>query len=480
MLLLLLTAAISGNATAQTSQALYYMNLPQRNSLNPALQYTGRTFLGLPGISDISVRVDNNFLSISDMFTNGVISDSTFVFLEPGEDLDNFLAGLGANNSLEPQAGVQLFGLAFTVGKDLRITLDVTERFDANFVLPGDMLRLIIGGDDSYMGQNLDLSSLRADAKYYHQFGIGASKNVTEKLRVGARVLVLSGVASAYLTNNGITLTVNDDFTHTADANVSLNVSAPITFLKDEEGLINDVRYDGDRFNETSDAISYFSAMANPGVGFEAGAEYRFNDMFAVSAAITDFGFIKWKRDRSEIYITKTFEFNGLTMEDVRDESVTFDELMNWASDSIQNSIELSENPGAYNTYLPFTATAGFSFTPVKFFTAGVLSQTRFVGKQVHEAFTVSGNLHLGNFFSTTIAYTAANKRYDNLGFGIALRGGCCQFFALIDNVPLKWTEMTVDGDDFRLPGNMNTVHARLGLNLVFGNREKDRSLTAK
>ncbi|MCK7538106.1 MAG: DUF5723 family protein [Marinilabiliales bacterium] len=63
------------------------------------------------------------------------------------------------------------------------------------------------------------------------------------------------------------------------------------------------------------------------------GAEYSFNDMFSVSAAITDMGFIKWKRDRSEIYTTKTFQFNGLTMQDVYDESVTFDELLNWAAD---------------------------------------------------------------------------------------------------------------------------------------------------
>ena len=71
------------------------MNLQQRNTLNPALRTPGRVYIGLPGISDISVRVDNNFLSLSDLFTNGVISDSTFAFLKPGEDLDNFLAGLG-------------------------------------------------------------------------------------------------------------------------------------------------------------------------------------------------------------------------------------------------------------------------------------------------------------------------------------------------------------------------------------------------
>jgi len=108
-----------------------------------------------------------------------------------------------------------------------------------------------------------------------------------------------------------------------------------------------------------------------------------------------------------------------------------------------------------------------------------VLSQSRFIGNQVHEALTLSGNLNLGNVLSTTVAYTAVNRRYDNLGFGIALRGGCFQLFALIDNVPVKWTDMTVGGDDIRLPENINTIHARLGFNLVFGNREKERILPA-
>ncbi len=97
---------------AQTSNVLYFMNLPQRTSLNPAFQSSGRTYVGLPGISDISFRLDNNFLSFSDLFSGGVISDSTFTILQPGEDLDSFLAGLGDKNSLEPQAAVQLFGLA--------------------------------------------------------------------------------------------------------------------------------------------------------------------------------------------------------------------------------------------------------------------------------------------------------------------------------------------------------------------------------
>jgi hypothetical protein len=475
--LILLVTVTAASMSAQTSQVLYYMNLPQRTTLNPAFQPSGRTYVGLPVISDISFRLDNNFMSLSDLFSGGIISDTTFTFLEPGEDLDNFIAGLGDKNSLEPQVGIQLFGLAFTVGKDLRISFDITERFDANIVLPRDLLRLGIEGDESFIGRSIDLSSLRMDFKYYHEIGLGASKNITEKLRVGARVKLLSGVTSAYLKNNGLTLTVNEDFTHTLDADVAFNLSAPFTFTTDEDGVIHGVDFDDERFESGNATMSYLLGFRNPGLGIDLGAEYRFNDMFAVSAALTDLGFIRWKRDRTEVLGKTTIEMNGLTMQDVYDESLSFGDLINWALDSIQNAIEIVDAPGAFTTYLPFSLTAGASFTPVEFFTAGVLSQTRFEGKQVHEAFTLSGNINFSNAFSATLAYTLANRRYDNLGFGLAVRGGFFQFFALVDNIPMRYTEVTDGEESFRMPENLYTIHARFGINLVFGNKVGEKIL---
>ena len=476
-LLILLVTVTAVSVSAQTSQVLYYMNLPQKTGLNPALQPSGRTYVGMPVISDISFRLDNNFLSLSDLFSGGIISDSTFTFLEQGEDLDRFIAGLGDRNSLEPQVGIQLFGLAFTMGRDLRISFDITERFDANFVFPRDLLRLGIKGDESFMGSNIDLSSLRTDFRYYHEIGLGASKNITEKLRVGARLKLLSGVASVYLKNNGLTLTVNEDFTHTIDADVALNVSAPFTFTTDEDGVIHGAEWDDESFDGVNATMSYLLGFRNPGLGIDLGAEYRFNDMLAVSAALTDLGFIRWKRDRKEVLGKTTIEMNGLTMQDVYDESLSFDELINWTLDSIQNAVEIVDAPAPFTTYLPPSLTIGASVTPVKFFTAGVLSQTRFVGKQVHEAFTLSGNINFGNTFSTTLAYTLANRRYDNLGFGLAVRGGFFQFFALVDNIPLRYTEVTDGEDSFRMPENWYTIHARFGVNLVFGNKAGEKIL---
>jgi hypothetical protein len=475
-LILLFSVTVIG-INAQTSHILYFMNLPQKSTLNPAFQPSGRTYVGLP-VSDISFRLDNNFLSFSDLFSGGVISDSTFTFLEPGEDLDKFIANLGDKNSLEPQVGIQLFGLAFTVGQDLRISFDITERIDANIVLPGDLLRLGIEGNEAFIGRNIDLSSLRTDVKYYHEMGFGASKNITEKLRVGARVKLLSGVAAGCLTNNGLTLTVNQDFTHTLNADLALNLTAPVAFTTDEDGLINGVEVDDDRFDKGNDVMSYLLGFKNPGLSIDLGAEYRFNDMFAVSAALTDIGFIRWKEDRSELSLRTTIEMNGLTLQDVYDESLSFDELLNWTVDSIKNSIEIVDAPAAFSTYLPFSVTAGFSFTPASFFTAGVLSQTRFEGKQVHEAFTLSGNINIGNTFSTTLAYTLANRRYDNLGFGMAVRGGFFQFFALVDNIPMRYTKVTTEGDEnLRIPENLYTIHARIGFNLVFGNKSREKDI---
>jgi len=138
-LILLLSLVTTGHS--QNSQVLYFMNLPQATTLNPAFQPAGRIYIGLPGISDISVRLDNNFLSLSDFFINGVISDSTLSFLEKGPWVNNFLDGLGKNNSLEPQVGVKLLGFAFTVKDNLRFSLDITERAEVNMVFPGDFFQ---------------------------------------------------------------------------------------------------------------------------------------------------------------------------------------------------------------------------------------------------------------------------------------------------------------------------------------------------
>ena len=126
-----------------------------------------------------------------------------------------------------------------------------------------------------------------------------------------------------------------------------------------------------------------------------------------------------------------------------------------------------------YKTNLPFGVSVGASYSPSRSFTLGLLSYTRITGNQYREALTLSANLNLGNAFSTTLAYTAANYRYDNIGIGLAFRLGFFQIYALADRIPLTWNKIINDGESFPLPESFNTIHARLGMNLVFGNKVK-------
>lgn len=474
--MMLLLAVMISDAAGQYSQSLYFMNLPQRSSLNPALRPTNRLYIGLPALSGVTVNLDNNFINMSDLFIDGVISDSTVSFLEPGEHLDRLLAGLKDKNSVEMQAAVQLFGLGFSVGKDLWVTLDLTERAEGNFVFPGELIRLGIKGNEAYTGQSIDLSSLRADAKYYHEIGIGVSKNVTEKLRLGVRGKILFGVAAATLDNNDLRLQVNDDYTHTLFADMSFSMSGPFRAVMNPDGTLDSIKIDDSRFETTKDAISLLTNTGNPGFGLDFGVEYRITDRLSVSGAVTDLGFIRWRTDQTTLFTKTQFEFNGLTMQDVYDGSLDFGELINWTLDSLQNSFYKKPGSDPFVTYLSPGVTAAASYSPVKAFTFGVLSHTRFIGRQVRQSVTLSANMNLWNALSATCSYTAVNHRYDNLGAGIALRGGWLQLYALVDNIPVRWTKVSSGNKSYNMPEDWNTLHARIGMNVLFGNKAKDKS----
>ena len=227
-ILIVLMVLITINMTAQNSQVIYYMNLPQNHMINPALRPSNSTYIGLPVISGTSVNVDNNFVNFSDVFIKGSGSDSIITFLHPEYDIDKFLAKIKNRNSLEAQVTTQLFGLGFSTGKSTYIFLDINERIDGNFVLPGDLFKLAFKGNENFVGDKIDLSSLRGDLRYYREFGLGFSKDFSDKLRLGVKGKLLFGVAAAYIDNRSLGITVNDDYTHTLDADLTVNISAPI------------------------------------------------------------------------------------------------------------------------------------------------------------------------------------------------------------------------------------------------------------
>ena len=480
------------DAASQNSQLLCFMNLPQNHLVNPALRPTSSLYIGLPGFSGASFNVDNNFVNLEDVLTSGESIDSIFTFLHPDFNIDQFISKTNGKNTFEPQVTLPIFSIGLSVGEDSYIFFDINERIDANMIIPGDLLRIIFQDDGNFVNKSIDLSAMRADAKYYREYGLGFSRNFTPKLRIGMKGKILTGISSLSIDNRSLVMTVNDDLTRTITSDLVVNASAPLIVGRDDENKIQRIGIDKDRFKTTREIINYMVGFQNPGLSFDLGATYSITDKINLNAAVTDLGFIKWKRDVFNFKVASSFKTSGLNIPVILDGKKTIDEVVSEMIDSLKNAISLSDSNNPYKTFLPFGVSVGGSYSLTKSISLGLLSYTRFMGNQVREALTISSNVNLKNIFSFSFGYTMANQRYDNIGAGISFRAGFFQIYCLTDNVPIAWstvrynTTETIynssgDGTEnivphkLTLPSNWNSINFRIGVNLVFGNGIKKK-----
>jgi len=459
-------------AEAQDSQVMYHMNLPQSHLLNPAFRPTSSIYVGLPALTGINFNLGNNFLAFGDLFTEGAsVDESNIPFLSAGFNTDKFLSGLKDRNYLETKTGVQLLGVGFAAGKGNYFFLDIIERAEGNFVFPRDMIRLAFLGNADFAGQTFDFSSFRTDVQYFRETGIGFSKQVTERLRIGIKGKMYMGIAAVAVQNNSMKLTVNNDYTSTLTTDMRVNFCAPVNIITNAENLIDDISFD--ELDTSEDVLNFMTNTKNLGFGADLGAEFSLTNQIVLSAALTDFGYIKWKDKESlaSLVTESDVTLNGMNISDVQDGNATFEDVAKEMLDSLRRGITVREPGNSFRTTMPMGITAGGKFILNDKISFGALSHSRIIGKQIREAFTLSANLNLRNFFSASLAYTASNHSYDNIGLGLGIRGGWAQFYLLADRIPLTWKNVMIDGDKFPMPANWNNVNLRFGINLLFGNR---------
>jgi len=449
---------------------MYYMNLPQNHLYNPALRPSNSFYFGL-GITAIGLNLNNNFFNFSDVFLPGR-SDSIITFLHPDYDINNFLKKINSNNFLTPDVNVQLFGLGFNAGKDLYVFLDVTERVEGNFSLPGDLIKLSLTGNDDFVGKTLDLGSFDAGLIYFREAGAGFSKLFGKHLRLGIKAKMLFGLAGFSMDNRKLNVTINEDFTHTFNADLTANISGPVNIYYDADNYPDSISFDEDKLKSPD---AYLNTK-NPGLGVDIGAVYSFSEKFSISAAVTDIGYIKWKDMVTNMKAESEFTFSGFNITDVVNGTKTFEELTDEMLDSLKRSFVVTDNKKPFSTYLAPAVTLGASYNFTRSLGIGVLSHTLFEGNEIREAVTFSANLNAGNSFSASVSYTAKSRSYDNIGVGLAWRLGFLQFYIASNRIPVIWNKIIVDNSSFFLPENFNTFDLRFGLNVAFGNNIKKKS----
>jgi hypothetical protein len=466
------------NTSAQNSQVTYFMQLPQNHLLNPAIRPDNSIYLGLPALSGVYAGINNDFLELTDIFIPGLKSGSNLTFQQPDFDLNKIVDKLKDQNNISANVNLQLFGLGFTAGKDLYFFIDIIDRVETEAVFPKNYLKLLINGNDQFLNQNIDLSGLNLKTQYFREFGFGFSKDVTEKLRVGAKVKLLAGIVSGTLDNRTMSLEVNDPFSQTVKADASFDISGN-TWLTEMNNDLNNK-------NPSSLIKDYaLNSFSNPGLGVDFGAVYNLNKMISLSASVTDLGFINWKNDLKSYVAKNSFVLSGLSLKDVVDQNISGNDLVREIKDTLRNSFIKSAKPSSYRTYLPADVLLGANLNLFQILSFGVLSSSKIYYGQIKEALTLSANAYIGKVLSGSLSYTAANYTYNNFGIGIACKTGPVQIYMTADKIPSKWSKVYIEKPDQKflalsLPDRWYALDLQFGVNILFGkmgNKKVDKPM---
>jgi len=171
-------------------------------------------------------------------------------------------------------------------------------------------------------------------------------------------------------------------------------------------------------------------------------------------------GFIDWKYNVYNFSMNGELDFEGLDISSViiNGDDDIFENFL----DSIADIFTISESRSPYRRFLNTRMYIGAEYPIIPELRLGALSRTIFINNRIEKAITLSANADLGNWFSTSLSYSMMNNSFNNLGLGLAIRGGPFQFYIISDNFNAVFN-----------PNTIRSINLWFGMNLVFGSAKK-------
>lgn len=455
---------ISGIATlsAQESNTLHFMKgMPQSSISNPALHNdSSKVVIGFPGLSGMYVDFNSPF-AINDLIRKGtgLQADS----LVP--DIENFHNSLKETNNVEQNFSLPLFYLGFRSKKSF-FSLGVTEKEMTHFAFDKNLVTFIKDGNEPYMGQNFDLGNLNMDSYQYMEIALGYSNEVIKnKLSVGVRAKALFGRFAMKTEKMNLKVeTAADGSTLNLNADMQLNLSAPVIVEYDEEGYFSGMNTD-----DLDNPTDFIFMQGNSGMAFDLGVVYKLTPKITLSGSIVDIGKISFKENVVSLDYVMNYKWEGFDISNSIDESQTDYVDPSDLVDDEMKKIEDAFRPAksnfgseAFDMKIPTKIYVGGTYSINDKFNLGLLNRYYKNGETSLNTLTLSANALLGNFFSLTGSYSMIGDSYNNVGLGAAFRLGALQLYLVNDNV-LALTD----------PAKAKFVNARFGLNFLFGRQHK-------
>lgn len=441
--LLLLSMFFSLVAFAQPNQTLTnFYSVPQSTLLNPGLRPDAKLTIGIPGLTSIHSHVSNQIFDLS-MFDK----DKDFQ-----TEFEGQVDELTESNFLQSNVDYDLLFVGIALSPQSYISFGASYRATAVATLAPDLMKFLVYGNGSYVGETLDWSPTQGTGHHYAFYHVGYNHTLLDgALSVGARVKLISGMGSLQTDIDQLSVLTQTSFPE------------PYTVSLSAGGRINTAGIPRDGLT-AGDVIRDGYDFQNFGVGFDFGFRYQVSDKWSVTGSVNDLGSINWK-EGTENYVVEnqTIEISGITYELFSDDSGDFGDAVSSYFDSIGELLDPDTLFDSFSTPLNRKINIGVQWRFHEKHELGVQFYNEDAFGVNINALGISWYGDLADWFQIKAQYTAYNSGFDNFGAGFAL-GRAFQWHFMADylhGIPniATWNEFNFrTGFSINLNGNKQTA----------------------
>ncbi len=373
-----------GAATAQNLNSAYFTDdYKFRHDMNPAFD-NEQNYVSIPLLGNINVSMHGNFgyqdvVMNNPMYGQKAGAKKMTSFMNPYISASDALSGFSkGNNRVVGDMNFTIISAGFKAFGGYN-TISLSEKTSFGASMPYELFEFAKNtGNKSY-----DIGSINVRARSYAELAFGHSRNINERLKVGAKLKFLFGVANADFTMENVRADLSgaDKWTITGQANAQVSMKG---FRYKTKTADYNIKENGS-YEKVNDVDVSGGGLGGFGVGIDLGGVYKVNDNLTVSASILDLGFISWSNNMQAVNRSESFEFYGFRDLAVKSESgQTIDDQTDSYGDQIADFANLRDNgdQGRRTTALAATFNAGADYTLPCYdkLSFGLLSSTRING----------------------------------------------------------------------------------------------------
>ena len=456
-----LIMCIAANVSAQTNTFYFMDEVPTRNAMNPAFMPNTKFYLDV--LPSFYFEGGTNAFAVRDFLLKN--KDKEWVTaLHPSQSAYKLYNRIPKTSEIGANVGLNIINFGFRVKEKNYFTFDFGVKANAAAYLPKDLFKLVLFGTPDEDGINsFKLKNLGINATVYGEFGVGYTRQLTEKITVGGKLKGLVGVAGAYTKFKKFNLNASkEQWEFEGQGNAYLITPNILSWNENEK-----------KFDQNGFSNNWKDYIQGGGIAIDLGATYEPIKNLVVSVAVTDIGFINWNKPQGIVQMSASSSFAFKGLEYTVGDSFDADYWSNtW--DSIKNGLlynyEIKNGDKNVSQSLTASVNIGVEYGILKNkISFGALSNTRINQSKVMQEITLAANFRPVEWFKAYLSYSFFDGRYSNLGLGLNLRMGPVNTYLVMDYIPLSFVRLSGENTKFTLPYGMSRANFQAGMTFNFG-----------